>query len=87
MSVIGEVMNNAVKEAINKKETQTRPMNLCGLAPFFLKKIYKPTGTAANAKKHVRTLLSWLQVYLNFFICQLTSHLRSIFKSKLFHVC
>ena len=51
MSVIGEVMNNAVKETINKKETQTRPMNLCCLVPFFLKKIYKPTGTAANAKK------------------------------------
>jgi len=51
VSVIGVVMNTAVKETINKKETQTRPMNLCCLVPFFLKKIYKPTGTAANAKK------------------------------------
>ena len=51
MSVIGVVMNTAVKETINKKETQTRPMNLCCLVPFFLKNIYKPTGTAANAKK------------------------------------
>ena len=44
-------MSNAEKDIINIKETQIRPMNLCCLVPFFVKKIYIPTGIADNAKK------------------------------------
>ena len=51
LSVIGEVINNAEKAMISIKETQIRPMSLCCLVPFFVKKIYIPTGIADSAKK------------------------------------
>ena len=51
LSVIGEVINNAEKAMISIKETQIRPMSLCCLVPFFVKKIYIPTGIVDSAKK------------------------------------
>jgi hypothetical protein len=49
VSVIGEVINNAVTETIASRKTQTRPTNLCCLVPFLFKKINKPSGTAIKA--------------------------------------
>ena len=51
LSVIGEVINNAEKAMNSIKETQIRPMSLCCLVPFFVKKIYIPTGIVDSAKK------------------------------------
>ena len=51
LPVIGEVMDNAVKAMNSINETQIRPMSRCFLVPFFVSKIYKPTGIADNAKK------------------------------------
>ena len=33
------------------KETRIRPMNMCCLVPFFVKKMYIPTGIADDATK------------------------------------
>jgi len=51
LPVIGEVMDNAVKAMSSINETQIRPISRCFLVPFFVRKIYKPTGIADNARK------------------------------------